>query len=155
MGSASLVAAASAAVLLAFACVLVVVARERRRSRRQLDAALLETAELRLRLDQLSEQLARTSAEMVRTDDPAYVITDAGAATPSVTVSDGVVLSAAVGEPLVKVVAFAHGMRRALSAESRNKIWFEMRREVRRTRKQRRREMKEAWRRMQAEERAA
>jgi len=55
----------------------------------------------------------------------------------------------------VKVVAFGHGVRRALSAESRNRIWFEMRREVRRARKQRRREMKDALRRMQAAERAA
>ena len=66
---------------------------------------------------------------------------------------DRVVLSATVGEPLVKVVSFGHGLRRALSPESRNRIWFEVRREVRRARKQRRREMKEAWRRMQAEER--
>ena len=49
----------------------------------------------------------------------------------SPTVPDRVVLSATVGEPLVKAVAFGHGVRRALSAESRNRIWFEMRREVR------------------------
>jgi len=69
--------------------------------------------------------------------------------------SDRLVLSATVGEPLVKAMALGHGVRRALSAESRNRIWFEVRREVRRARKQRRRETKEAWRRMQAEERAA
>jgi hypothetical protein len=48
------------------------------------------------------------------------------------------VLSATLGEPLVKTAAFAHGVRRALSAESRNRIWFEVRREVRASRRRRR-----------------
>jgi hypothetical protein len=48
------------------------------------------------------------------------------------------VLSATLGEPLVKAAAFGHGVRRALSAESRNRIWFEMRREVRASRRRRR-----------------
>ena len=68
---------------------------------------------------------------------------------------DRVVLSATLGEPLVRAVALGHGVRRALSAESRNRIRFEMRREVRRARKQRRREMKDAWRRSRTEESAA
>ena len=114
-----------------------------------------DTAELRARLDALSDQLERQSATMVSTDDPAYVITDAGTPEPPLHVPDRLVLSATVGEPLVKAMALGHGVRRALSAESRNRIWFEMRREVRRARKQRRRETKEAWRRTQAEDRAA
>ena len=65
--------------------------------------------------------------------------------------SDQLVLSAAFGEPLVKALALGHGVRRALSAESRNRIRFEMRREVRRARKVRRKEMKEAWRQMRTE----
>jgi hypothetical protein len=60
------------------------------------------------------------------------------------------VLSATLGEPLVRVVSLGHGVRRALSAESRNRIRFEVRREARRSRKQRRREMKDAWRRERA-----
>lgn len=150
--------AGAAVVLIVLVGVLVGVLRSRS-SRRDLASALLaaqaETAELRSRLDALTDQLERQSASMIRVDDPAYVITDAGAPAPQSNVSDRVVLSASVGEPLVKVVAFGHGVRRALSAESRNRIWFEMRREVRRARKQRRREMKDAWRRVQAEERAA
>ena len=55
-----------------------------------------------------------------------------------VPVPDRLVLSATLGEPLVKVAAFSHGVRRALSAESRNRIWFEMRREVRASRRRRR-----------------
>jgi hypothetical protein len=59
-------------------------------------------------------------------------------------VPNRVVLSAAFGEPLVKVVAFGFGLRRALSPESRNRIAFEVRREVKRARKQRRRATKRA-----------
>ena len=47
---------------------------------------------------------------MIRVDDPAYVITDAGTPPPEPNVADRVVLSATVGEPLVKVVAFGHGV---------------------------------------------
>jgi hypothetical protein len=81
-----------------------------------------------------------------------FLITDAGAPEPEAAVRDRVVLSATLGEPLVRVVAFGHGLRRALSAESRNRIRFAMRREVRRARKSRRQEMREAWRRMRAEQ---
>jgi hypothetical protein len=145
-----------AAVLLVLAGLLVVLLRSRAESRRDLALAVAETAELRSRLDALTEQLERAAARDVeRAGDSAYVITDAGEPRPEANVPDRVVLSATVGEPLVKVVSFGHGLRRALSPESRNRIWFEVRREVRRARKQRRREMKEAWRRMQAEERTA
>ena len=147
--------AVAAVVLVIVLGLLLALLRSRAESRRALLTAQQDTAELRARLDALSDQLERQSATMVRTDDPAYVITDAGEPRPEPNVADALVLSATVGEPLVKVVAFGHGVRRALSAESRNRIWFEMRREIRRARKQRRREMKDAWRRMQAEERAA
>ena len=150
--------AGAAIVLLLLASVLALALRSRTNARRELavvlSAAQAETAELRRRLDALTEQLEHQSSSMIRVDDPAYVITDAGTPRLEPNIADRVVLSATVGEPLVKVVAFGHGMRRALSAESRNRIWFEMRREVRRARKQRRREMKYAWRRMQSEDRA-
>jgi hypothetical protein len=145
-----------AAVLLVLAGLLALVLRSRAESRRQLAAALAETAALSRRLDELSEQLEQAvESDRARAEELAYVITDAGEPRPEPNVPDRLVLSATVGEPLVKVVSFGHGVRRALSPESRNRIWFEMRREVRRARKQRRREMKEAWRRMQAEERSA
>jgi hypothetical protein len=54
----------------------------------------------------------------------------------------------------VKVAAFTHGVRRALSAESRNRIWFEMRREVRAARRRRRRLVKDYLREARAAERA-
>ena len=145
----------AAVVLVIVAGLLVELLRSRAESRRALLVAQQDTAELRARLDALSDQLERQSATMVSTDDPAYVITTAGAPEPPLHVPDRLVLSATVGEPLVKAMALGHGVRRALSAESRNRIWFEMRREVRRARKHRRRETKEAWRRMQAEQRSA
>ncbi len=43
------------------------------------------------------------------------MITDAGEPEAEPNVPDRVVLSATLGEPLVKVVAFGHGLRRALS----------------------------------------
>jgi hypothetical protein len=70
-------------------------------------------------------------------------------------VSSRAVLSVTVGEPLVRLVAFGYGVRRALSAENRNRIAFEMRREVRRARKDRRRELKAARRSAQAARREA
>lgn len=160
MGTPVLIGSA-AAVLLALAGVVVLVLRALARSRHRLDAAARESADLRERLDALAEQLAeqqdRQRHALAATDQgngTAYVITDAGDVRPEPTVPDRVVLSATLGEPLVRAVSFGHGVRRAMSAESRNRIWFEMRREVRRARKQRRREMKDAWRRLQAEERA-
>ena len=153
-----LLAVVAVVALTLLAAVVAAALRRRTTSRRDLAAALAdarsETAELRHRLDVLSEQLEHQSTAMIRVDDPAFVITDAGAPQPRSTVPDRVVLTATMGEPLVKAVAFGHGLRRALSAESRNRIWFEMRREVRRARKQRRRETKDAWRRKQAEDRA-
>ncbi|HET7388939.1 MAG TPA: hypothetical protein VFJ19_20000 [Nocardioidaceae bacterium] len=54
--------------------------------------------------------------------------------------------SVALGESLVRIVSFGYGVARALSPESRNRIRFAMGREVKRARKQRRREQRAAWR---------
>jgi hypothetical protein len=143
--------AAGVLVLLVIVLVTVLV----RRSTSRLEQAQAETAELRTRLDALSEQLEQQTSAMIRVDDPAYVITDAGAPRSEPTVADRVVLSATVGEPLVKAVAFGHGLRRALSAESRNRIWFEVRREVRAARRRRRQENKTFLREARAAQRAA
>jgi low affinity Fe/Cu permease len=59
-------------------------------------------------------------------------------------VSGGRFVSVAAGESLVRVVSLAHGVRRALAPETRNRIRFEMGREVKRSRRQRRRDLKEA-----------
>jgi hypothetical protein len=138
------------------AVVCVLLALRRRAHRTDLEAMLAaareETADLRRRLDELA---ARTSS--VEPHQAEFVITQVGdrdgdAERP--VVPDRVVLSATLGEPLVKVAAFTHGIRRALSADSRNRIWFVMRREVRAARRRRRRLVKDYLRETRAAERA-
>lgn len=139
---AALAAGAGAAALLLLVTV-VLVATRGRRSRAELEARLAvaqrEAEDLRHRLDELTAPPEPLPAAT----DPAWVITHVGeetgeSAVAPVAVADRLVLSATLGEPLVKAAAFSHGLRRALSAESRNRIWFEMRREVRASRRRRR-----------------
>ena len=95
-------------------------------------------------LAELRDALAAVSIAPahLRSHDPVvaeFLITDVGEsheAQPEV--PSRLVLSATVGEPLVKIAAFAYGVRRALTPENRNRIRFEMRREIRRARKARR-----------------
>lgn len=153
----------AAAALLAVA--LFVLLRRRNRTRADLEsmlaAAQRESDDLRARLEELTGPPAArpTTAEG---QSATFVITDAGRKdarleVPSedqIAVPDRLVLSATVGAPLVKVAAFGHGLRRALSPENRNRIWFEMRREVRASRKRRRRALKDYQRAVRAEDRA-
>lgn len=143
--------------------------RQARATRHELAVELAATRDdverLFQHVDDLEKALRRLrhAARDAGADDAAYVITDAGDVQlrepdPALVstgldqqraVPDQLVLSATVGEPLVKVAAFGHGVRRALTAESRNRIRFAMRQEVRRSRRQRRRDMKAAYRAMQ------
>ena len=84
-----------------------------------------------------------------------FIITDAGTPQVEPAVDDRIVLTATLGEPLVKAAAFGYGVRRALSPRSLNRIRFEMRREIRRARKQRRREVRQAYHDLRTEEPAA
>jgi len=156
-----ILAALGGAALALLGVALVVGLRRRNRTRADLEAMLAaaqhEADDLRARLEELTALLtvAPDRAEQ------AYVITDAGRPQPlavpideQIQVPDRLVLSATVGEPLVKVAAFGHGLRRALSPESRNRIWFEMRREVRAARKRRRQLLKQYQRDIRAAERA-
>lgn len=150
----SILAAAAGAAAMLLLVVAVLTATRRRRSRHDLEAMLAaaqrESDLLRARLEELtareSDRRPERSTTQAEVEDRAdFVIThvgerDADGATPpdGVAVPDRLVLSATLGEPLVKVAALSHGVRRALSAESRNRIWFEMRREVRASRRRRR-----------------
>jgi hypothetical protein len=176
----ALAAAAGAAAMLLLVTVVLAVTR-RRRSRRDLeamlDAAQREADHLRHRLEELTgrpvgasrgpaylEELFADPASPQHAAEPQlaeFVIThvgepDSGSDQPTadLAVPDRLVLSATLGEPLVKVAALSHGVRRALRAESRNRIWFEMRREVRAARKRRRRLVKDYLRETRAQERA-
>lgn len=140
-----------ATLLLVLVCVLLcllmgvllgVMVSGRRRVRQALAAsqADVETLAARLHEIELSRAAAATLPVVHHTD---YLITTAGVPTDEPPpLPNRVVLSATLGEPLVKVVAFGYGLRRALSPETRNRIGFEMRREVKRARKQRRRDSK-------------
>jgi hypothetical protein len=119
--------------------------RTEAREQAALASARADVEELRARLEELSSQLAASQEEAsaVPPKDE-YLITTVGARSDESSgelsqVPDRAVLSVTLGEPLVKVAAFGFGLRRALSAESRNRITFEMRREVKRARKERRR----------------
>jgi hypothetical protein len=57
-------------------------------------------------------------------------------------------------EGVIKAAGLAHGVRRALAPATRNRIRFEMKREVKRSRRQRRADLKAALRDLQARERA-
>jgi hypothetical protein len=124
-----------------------------RRVRRSVAEARAEVEELRARVEQMADRLGAAAtpaaASAVPPDGVAteYVITGLGTGTEPaapVAVPDRAVLSVTFGEPLVKVVAFGYGVRRALSPESRNRIVFEMRRELKRARKERRRGTRQA-----------
>lgn len=147
-------AAAGVAVLCLVIGVALGLAVAGRRVRRSLGDARAEVEELRARVEQMADRLGAPTGPAAVSDVPPeglateYVITGLGAeeggAAQPVAVPDRAVLSVTFGEPLVKVVAFGYGVRRALSPESRNRIAFEMRRELKRARKERRRGTRQA-----------
>jgi hypothetical protein len=140
----------------------VALARLRGRTRREVTAAHEETAELRSRLERL-EREARGPAPRPVSVGHEYRITRVGEPEPDPAVSAGqptqdldraVFADLLLRESVIRVGSLAHGVRRAVSPESRNRIRFEMKREVRRARKQRRHEQRQAWREWQARQRS-
>jgi CTP:molybdopterin cytidylyltransferase MocA len=133
------------------------------RARRRLEADLADSREELAAVQQRLDGLARSMAAPVRAEPHEFVITTAGesspdtpvhvpqAAVPSTPLDARAFASVALGESLVTLVALGHGLRRALAAENRNRIAFEMRREVRRSRKRRKRDVKEAKRHLRAQ----
>jgi hypothetical protein len=146
--------------------------RERRGLAAQVDAAHADVEALRERVEELSRRLAgvqpaasaRGAHEFVITSLPdgrlrgtlaaaAAADDDAEPEPAGTPLSAGRFASVALGESLVRVLSLGYGVRRALSAENRNRIRFEMRREVKRSRRQRRRDLKEAKRLLRADQR--
>lgn len=130
---------ASVAAVLSLIVMLAVVLAWRASTRR----AGTELAELRAQVERLEAARHPLQSPSNPAGEPRvaeFLITDAGTETTQTPeeVSSRLVLSATVGEPLVKIAAFAYGVRHALTAENRNRIRFEMRREIRRARKARR-----------------
>lgn len=134
--------------------------RARSRTDRELAAAHAETAALRTRLDELERRVTRPErSRPVGTDDEVgFVITGLGTAEPEPQpaphVGGALFADLVLRDTAVKAVSLAHGVRRALDAETRNRIRFEMKREVRRARKQRKADIREAVRERQARQRA-
>ncbi len=130
-----------------------------RRARRELAETRREAAELRSRIDGLTEQMAeQLAAQQVAPDPTEYVITAIGSEPDPELVPeriDGRLFADIVlREAVVRAASLAHGVRRALAPETRNRIRFEMRREVKRSRRQRRADLKAARRDWEARERA-
>ena len=88
---------------------------------------------------------------------PEFVITELGAEEmpePVPTVEARLFGDLVLREAVVQAASWAHGVRRALTPESRNRIRFEMRREVKRSRKQRRADVRQARREWEDRQRA-
>jgi hypothetical protein len=131
--------------------------RARSGTERELAATRAETAALRAQLDELERRVARPEP---RPAEAEFVITDLGAPEidapqPARRVDTALFADLMLRETVVKAASLAHGVRRALDAETRNRIQFEMKREVRRARKQRRADTRQARREWQARRRAA
>jgi hypothetical protein len=88
---------------------------------------------------------------------PEYVITHVGEPEPEPvpTVPGPVFADLLLKETVVQTASLFHGLRRALSPETRNRIRFHMRQEVKRSRKQRRSELRAVRREWAARQRAA
>lgn len=165
MDPALLVALAIVATALAVGLCIVVLALvvRGRRQQRRLEESLADSRRELEAMQHRLDALAAVRPEPRVTSAPEeFVITTAGAGLslerPASDVPEPAYqpvsarqfASAAVGESLVRLLALGHGVRRAMSAENRNRIGFEMRREVRRSRKQRKQDLKAARRHLRA-----
>jgi hypothetical protein len=154
-----LIPAALALVVVLALALLAGLLRDRSRVRVELAATRAETAELRSRIDALAVQVAAA-----RREPEEFVITHLGDGEPDpdpeVSVAgdsriDGKLFADLVlRETVVKAAALGYGVRRAMRPETRNRIRFEVKREVRRSRRDRKAETKQARREMQDRRRA-
>ena len=122
--------------------------RARSRTDRELAAARAETAALRDQVDELSARLDRPGRPP-RPVEAEFVITGLGEPRPRPEPAGArgrpaLFADLVLRETVVKAASLAHGVRRALDPETRNRIRFEMKREVKRARKQRRADTREA-----------
>ena len=125
------------------------------------DAAEHDLAELRERLDVLERAATRPDHTSRAVAEQEYVITRLGEGEPEpdrtparVSVKAPAFADAVLRESVVQTASLAHGLRRALAPETRNRIRFEMKRELKRTRKARKAEVREALREYRARRRA-
>lgn len=151
-------------------CLLVALLRDRARSRALLEQTRAESAELRDRLDALSLQVAAARQAAQKASQPEeYVITHLGeddlapaGSTPGYDADGGptrldgrLFADIVLRETVVKAASLGHGVRRAMAPETRNRIRFEMKREVKSRRKARKDELRQLRRTLQDQRRAA
>lgn len=124
----------------------------------------LDTLQLRLQEEALQLEEARRTlrlSDLTIVDDQDYVITELGQPRPGgplalvPTIPGPPIVDAMLRESLIRTASLAAGLRRALAPEVRNRIRFEMKREVKRSRKQRKADVRQARREWQARQRAA
>lgn len=156
-----LIVAGAGLVVVLCALLVVTTVRARRRTDRVAAAARADAEALRAQVAAIETRLAEHPAiaePLVARDEQEYVITALGSDQPAGEVAPTLPAQAftdlVLRESAVQLAALAAGLRRALAPESRNRIRFEMGREVKRARKQRRAEMREARRDLAARERA-
>ncbi|WP_185996500.1 hypothetical protein [Nocardioides campestrisoli] len=146
-------AAVLAVVVLALVLALV---RLHRQTRAALERAEADQAALRARLDELAHTAHRTSERL----EAEFVITDAGnsledarRAPEPARIEGRLFADLVLRESAVKAASWAYAVRRVASAESRNRLRFEMRQETKRSTRRRRADVKEALRQYYARER--
>ncbi|KRF16246.1 hypothetical protein [Nocardioides sp. Soil796] len=145
-------------VLVLLACLALAVLalrRERVGARAELEATRAEAAQLRERVDALARSVQPRHAP----DE--FVITAVGDPTASdepvsepQRIEGRLFADLVLRESVVKAAALTHGVRRALAPESRNRIRFQMKQEIKRSRKQRRIEIRDVRREMAARQRS-
>jgi hypothetical protein len=147
----------------------VALVRTRRATGVAVREAMARSADLQSRLDELERRLAPGGSPTPGrpaggVPAPEFLITDLGvaphpvadeAAVPSPRIGGALFADLVLRESVVTAASLAHGLRRALAPETRNRIRFEMRRELRRARKQRRADLRAARRLVQARDRVA
>ncbi|MEO5853759.1 MAG: hypothetical protein ABIQ15_14715 [Nocardioides sp.] len=158
-----------AVVGLALALVIRTVVRLRARTADELATAHADAARLGRRLDELEHRLEGPEP---RPSAPDYVITEMSTTGPAGrrrvegrpaapehriegSVEGSLFADLLLRESVVRGASFVHGVRRALAPETRHRIRFEMRQEVKRSRKQRRIDLKAARRHLAEQQRAA
>jgi hypothetical protein len=143
---------------LAVLCLVLLVAVLRQRSAGA--AARAETEALRARLDRLESRGSHETDPVRPVVTPVeFVITDLGSEPEQppepVTVDAPAFADIVLKETVVMAASLAHGVRRGLAPANRNRIRFEMKQEVRRSRRQRRADLKAVQRDLRARQRAA
>ncbi len=143
----------------ALVATLITVVRERNAAAERAAEAEAEADALRARIDALERSIAAVPRPV--TTDTEFVITRMGEEPAEaerlpapVRLTAPAFADAVLRETVVHTVALAAGVRRALAPEVRNRVRFEMKREIKRSRKARKIEMREALREYRARHRA-